>query len=720
MTQQLDIDVFISHSEDILKDMLLLSKHLSLYDEENSVVQTATAKLMSALQSAHAADRPVQITVAKNNFMVLGVLLNPKNPLFSTYAYRMFQHGVTSFTITSELTVTSLYKFLRSIMSNPDDTWDAGGIINLLEHKQIRGIIVTQMSRSDFLLVDGTDHDNRAHMVSMADRFWERYARALMSSLPDADLDKLKQEGFDPATLARQVSLLLTGTAEDDQSQFCKTLIRCITTTQTHHPKSERLEILSKLAQLINHLEDMPRQEILQEIFKLPIPATFAEEFFNNLSNKVVLNALYQSCSGQHYTSPMMMALIKKLADSREVVSKQELNRLKGAEKGFSKKSRELLSNENVVQFVPPEYQETLLDMLVNQSPPAALKSRLKQLKTSLEDFQVEVQIAQLTVYLLKLGPDTAQLPALHRQIIKSMQFYIDAGDFTSLLDLCQSSFAQPNPESSHSLIKLISPSLLKQAVVEACYQGGDHKIMVGEIIDLIGSPFIAPLIELTISETSRSNRFFYLSCLKKLGQQVITTATAYLKEDQWYIVRNMLLLLGELEAKEQLPKIRPLLNHNHIKVRQEALKTCLLLGDTLAIKQIINSLHSKNRQEVLNTILHTKRINHAEVNNQLLLMLGEKSLFSFDLELKKTLVQSLAEKAHPQALSVFTKILNRRNLLHRQRFEQLKVEIIRALAKYPPDQANPLLKHQLNRGNVETVNLARQILQRNSREKTQ
>ena len=717
MNQQLDIDVIISHSEDILKKMLLLSKHLSLYDEENTVVQAATAKLMSGLQSAHEVNLPVQITVARSNFMVFGVLLDPKNQLFNQYAYRMFLHGVTSFTLTSELTVITLYKFLRIIMSNPEATWNAGGIINLLEQKQIGGVIITQMSRSDFLLVNGKDPDNKVNLFSMADRFWERYARSLISSLPDADLDSLAQESFDPAALARQVSLLLTGTSGEDLSQFSKTLIRCITTTQAHHPKSERLEILSKLAQFINHLDDVPTQDIIQEICKLQIPATFVEDLFSNLSNKVVLKALYQTTSEKHYTSPMMLSLIKKLADSREVVSKQELNRLKRAEKGFSEKTRELLSNENIVQFVPLEYQKTLLNILANQQPPEDLSSKLKELKTSLEDFQIELQTAQLSLYLIKHEPDTTQMPALYQQLVKSMQFYIDTGDFPSLLTLCQSSFAQRNKEDRESLISLIPPSLLKQAVVEACYQGRDHKVLIGEIIDLVGAPFIAPLVELMINDINRSNRFFYLGCLKTLGQQVIDAATFYLKEDEWYIVRNMLLLLGELEARDQLPQIRPLLNHNHSKVRQEALKTCLLLGDTPAIKQIINSLHSKNRQEALNAILLAKLLSHPEITKQLLLMLSEKSLFNFDLELKKNLVQTLAEKVHPQALNVFTKILNGRNLFHRQGFEQLKIEIIRALAKYPPNQANPLLEQQINKGSVEAVNLARQILQRNSQE---
>jgi len=718
INQEPDIDAIITQNQDILKTMLLLSKHLSLYDEDNAVVQAASAKLMNSLNAAHAANLPLQITVARNNFMVLGQILGPKNQLFSTYAYRMFQHGITSFTLTSALTISSLYQFLRIIMNNPDDTWRADGIINLLAQRQIDGVIITQMSRKDFLLIDGKDQINQKSRQSTSDRFWERYARSLIAALPDADLDSLAQGGLDPALLARQLSQVLTGTTGEDQSQFNKALIRCITTTQAHHPQTERLEILIKLAELINHLDDVPRQQIVKELCKLSIPASFAEDLFTNLSNKVILNALYQATSGEHHSSPMMLSLIKKLAESREVVSAEEVNRLTREEQGFLTKAGELLSNEDIAQYVPSEYQNTLLDILANPQPPAALGSELQHLKTSLENFQVDLQTAQLSLYLLDHGPDKTQMPALYQQIVKALQFHIDAGDFASVLTLCQSSFAHAGKEDSQSLINMIPSSLLKQAVAEACYQGKDQKIMIGEIIDLVGSPFISPLIELTISETTRSNRFFYLSCLKKLGQQVVDSAVSYLENDQWYVVRNMLLLLGELEAKEQLPRVRPLLNHSHSKVRQEALKTCLLLGDTHSIKEIVTSLHSKNRQEALNAVLLAKLINHPEVTKHLLAMLGEKSLLHFDLELKKNLVQTLAEKVHPEALRVFSSVLNKRKMFHRQEFEQLKIEIIRALAKYPADQANPLLNQQLGKGNVEAVNLARQILQRNFQEK--
>ncbi|MBD1399084.1 HEAT repeat domain-containing protein [Pelovirga terrestris] len=718
MNQQLNIDVIINQHENILKTMLVLSKHLSLYDEDNAVVQTASAKLLSGLKAAQAANLPVQISVAKNNFMVLGELLNPNNQLFSKYAYRMFQHGITTFTLTAELTIPSLYRFLRVIMGSPDDTWKADGIINLLEQKQIDGIIVTQMSRKDFLLVDGKDQADKNKIRSVADHFWERYARSLISAFADTDLDSLAQTGFDPALLARRLSLLLTGTTGEEQSQFNKALIRCITTTQAHYPKSERLEILIKLAELINHFDDEPRQEIVKELCKLPIPKTFAEDLCNNLSNKVILNALYQATSGQNYSSPMMLSLVMKLAESREVVSQQEINRLSRDEKGFLKKAGELLSNEDIAQYVPAEYQKTLLDVLADQQPPTVLSRELKSLKTSLEHFQIDLQTAQLSLYLLEHGPDKNQMPALYQQLVKSLQFYLDAGDFAGTLALCRSIFTQANHKDTQFPSNMIPSSLLKQAVTAACYQGKDHRIMLGDIIDLVGSPFISPLLELTISETNRTNRFFYLSCLKKLGQQVIDAAASYLDNNQWYVVRNMLLLLGELEAKEQLPRIRPLLNHSHTKVRQEALKTCLLLGDTLSIKEIMAGLHSKNRQEALNAILMTKLINHAEITKHLLAMLGEKSLFNFDLELKKNLVQALAEKVHPGALGVFSKILNGRNLFHRQGIEQLKIEIIRVLAKYPADQADPLLRQQLNKGNVEAANLARQILQRNKQEK--
>ena len=714
MNQLLDTSDAHGHIEDILKNLLLLSKHLSLYSEHNAVVQTATDRLLASLETARKNQLPVYFTVAKNNFLVFDEPLDTRNKTLGRYAYRMFQHGITSVSLTPELTISSLYAFLRILIGSPAETWKNGGIISQLEHYGTTGIILTQMSKDDFLLVNGKQPDTRRFAgITGVEEFWERFARSLLAAVVEVDDHEPVESFRDPVALAEQISLILTEKSGAEQIDFNKALMRCIATIRIHQPKSEQLEILVKLAELINHLDDVPGRKVMRELCTLQIPAGFAKDLFERFSNKHILSAFHDVVSGNNYASPMMVSLLKTLADSRAISPDNPVN----LDSDFSLKSRNILSNDRIVEFVPPRYQQALLNVLADHQQPQSLTTELKKLKESLEDFHIEAQVAQLSIFMLQQGPDKEQIQALHRQLVRSMQFFVEGNNYVDLLTLCRSCFNSDTGIETEQLANMMPQSLLKQILKDASHLEKDYKLLVGEIIDLIGTPFIKPLLELTVAEKNRSNRFFYLNCLKKLGRDVVTEATAYLNNNQWFVTRNMLLLLGELESKEQLPSIRPLLHHSHSKVRQEALKTCLLLGDPQSIKQLMTSFSSTDRQEILNAIVMSKLVNNQEISNELISMLERKTLFALDLEMKKALVQTLAENATPEALRVFRKILNSRHLFKQQAYEQLKIDVIKALAKYPPEQANPLLQQQLNKGSAEAVSLIRKILSRNNQE---
>jgi HEAT repeat protein len=233
----------------------------------------------------------------------------------------------------------------------------------------------------------------------------------------------------------------------------------------------------------------------------------------------------------------------------------------------------------------------------------------------------------------------------------------------------------------------------------------------------LIGLPFARPLIEVSTLEKDRSLRYFYLNCLKKLGPQITDYAVVSLKDEQWFVQRNMLILLGELGAVDKLPQIRPLLKHNNLKVRQEALKTCLLLHDGDSIKSLIQGLSSDNRQEVLHAITVCHLVDDPELPAKLLRMLRKNELFRFDYEMKKAVVQALAEHQSPQALEVFSEILRSRKIFKAGLYRKFKVEIVKSLGKYPADQVIGLLQKQIDSATKDVASQAKLTLKKLSQE---
>jgi hypothetical protein len=95
-----DNSILIALTTDILNTMFRLCKHLSLYREDNSVVTQATAQLLQKIKQVPASGDDFQVTVSKNGLLFQGEYLSKKNLLFTTFAHRMFQLGLSSFTLT--------------------------------------------------------------------------------------------------------------------------------------------------------------------------------------------------------------------------------------------------------------------------------------------------------------------------------------------------------------------------------------------------------------------------------------------------------------------------------------------------------------------------------------------------------------------------------------------------------------------------------------------
>lgn len=696
--------------------MFLLCKHLSLYSKDNSVVVQTTTKLMQRIDHAHATGSDILCTVSKHGFLSQGESLNQKNQLFITFARRMFQHGISSFTLTPALTVPSLYAFLRVIMRNATETWDEGGIGASLQNRNVTGIQITEMSESDFRLLDSDDDQNQINDLQPSTDLWSKFARSIFNSLTGEELESAEGES-NPAELADRISELLVGKSGEEKDTLTQELTSFAATLQREKMKTARTAALLNLADFVNHLSDDMRQTVLGRISNLQMSTEYAEDFFNGLSDKAILDAFRQTTAQEGYTPPVVMSLISKLAGSRKLVSDVELAAHLSAQEDMTNKVKELFKPDEFKKYVPSRYQKALMQVLDNQQMPSGLSDKLRELKTSLEDFQLEQQMARLTLFILNNNPDEDYLQGLRDKLIGSMQFHLAAADYPSLIGLCQTCFADKTEEEIQLLTDLIPDSFTEQVLGDASRLGKEQHPLIAEVIALIGAPFARPLIEFTALESDRTVRFFYLNNLKKLGPQVVDHAVLFLKDERWFVQRNMLILLGELGAVDKLPKISPLLNHSHQKVRQEALKTCLLLNDDGSIQKLIKNLSSKNRQEILHAITMSKLVDNQKLSAELLKMLRAKELFRFDSDIKKALVQTLAEHKNTQALIAFSEMLKSSRLFQADQYKKFKVEIVKALGKYPAMQVSELLQQQINSGIEEAASQARQTLKKLSQE---
>jgi hypothetical protein len=109
--------------------------------------------------------------------------------------------------------------------------------------------------------------------------------------------------------------------------------------------------------------------------------------------------------------------------------------------------------------------------------------------------------------------------------------------------------------------------------------------------------------------------------------------------------------------------------------------------------------------------------VDNPQLSTALLEKLQEKKFFSFDFDVKKALVRALAEHRNRHALAVFSGMLNSRRLFKADLYDRLKVEIVKALVKYPASEVTAILEQQTKSGSKDVANQARQVMNKLSRE---
>ena len=713
----LDSSALVAHTTEILNTMFRLCKHLSLYSEDNTVVVQTTNKLMQNIKQVYASGEAIDIIVSKHGFLFQGEFLNQRNLLFTTFAGRMFQLGLSSFTLTSELTVSSLYAFLHVLMRNPAEIWDEGGVGASLQNKQVVGIRFTEMSESDFRLLNATEDEAPTDSLQKSSNPWEKFSRSLAKTMTNQGLGQFSSKELAPAELASRISILLVGRPAKEKDVLTRQLTHFVARLQREKLKTVRTAAVLSLADFVNHLGEALRSNVMSRIGNLQMSMEYAEDFFNGLSDNVILETFRQTATQRGYTTPVVMSLISKLASTRKLVSGEQLATQLATQKEMSDRIKELFRPDEFKKYVPSRYQQILMQVLSKQRLPSRTNDKLQELKKTLEDFQQERQVARLSLCILNNDPAEDSLADLRGRLLGAMQLCLDTADYVNLLDLCQHCFSEKTDRAVMYLAGLIPIPFVKQVLGCVPSLDKDHQEIIAEVIELIGLPFVRPLIEASTLETERSIRFFYLNCLKKLGHQVMDYAVDTLNDGEWFVQRNMLVLLGELNAVDKLPRIRPLLKHSHFKVRQEALKTCLLLHDSNATQYLINGLSSNDRQEVMHAITLSPLVGTQELSATLLEMLLRDEWFRFDFDIKRALVQALADHQYPQALPAFTAILKSRKIFKAGLYQKLKVEVVKSLGKYPADQVANLLRRQIDSGAKEVASQAKQTLNKLSQE---
>jgi hypothetical protein len=102
-------------------------------------------------------------------------------------------------------------------------------------------------------------------------------------------------------------------------------------------------------------------------------------------------------------------------------------------------------------------------------------------------------------------------------------------------------------------------------------------------------------LLDILSVEKDRTIRRYLVDILKELGRNQISMIGRHLNDSRWYVVRNIVNILGESKSDEALAYLEKVVNHKQVQIRQEVIKGLLNIGGKKAAVLLCRLIQDKD-----------------------------------------------------------------------------------------------------------------------------
>jgi len=263
---------------------------------------------------------------------------------------------------------------------------------------------------------------------------------------------------------------------------------------------------------------------------------------------------------------------------------------------------------------------------------------------------------------------------------------------------------------NSHNLQDWQS-NLIKKAIIEA---GESPRITIignrlkrNEFSDIKGAldyflllqrNSIPHLCALLGNLSSSKPRRVICDALSKVGKDSLELMAPFLKDKRWYLVRNIVYILGRIGKKEAIPYIGKALQHEDMRVRREALQALGLIGGSRAMQYVIRSLEDPDIK-----IRGIATLNLGRMGTEALVPLTEKMLskdfYKKEMREIKAYFKAIGMIRSDHSIPLLYSLLQRRKWFGRTKADEIRACAIETLVRIGTQGAREVLEMGLESG---------------------
>ena len=202
----------------------------------------------------------------------------------------------------------------------------------------------------------------------------------------------------------------------------------------------------------------------------------------------------------------------------------------------------------------------------------------------------------------------------------------------------------------------------------------------------------IPHLCELLGNLSGSKPRRIICDALSKVGKNGIELMTPFLKDNRWYLVRNIVYILGRIGRKEAVQYIGKALRHEDMRVRREALQALGLIGGSEAMQYMVDALDDPDIKIRGIATLNLGRMGE-EALPPIMKKMGSKEFFKKDLAEIKSYFKAIGMIRSDHPIPLLYSLLERRKWFGRAKADEIRGCAIDTLIRIGTEEAREVLE---------------------------
>ena len=246
---------------------------------------------------------------------------------------------------------------------------------------------------------------------------------------------------------------------------------------------------------------------------------------------------------------------------------------------------------------------------------------------------------------------------------------------------------------ASEKLRKLLTPEITGYMIARLCNRREDRRKEIQQILLLLGEEAMKQLLTTLIDTEAAYIRRQIFNALTMFGEMVRLEAERRLDDERWFVVRQMVSLLGEIGNPQSLGAIKKTYAHKDMRVKKEVLKAIGRLPSNESTVFLLEKLGEDNTTIKLQAIISLGALKDQTAVAQLGGLALKRDFFNKDIEVRKEAIRAIGLIGGDDAKVILIRLLKKRVFWGKRQHDEIRSVAAISLGKIGGEDAMEALQ---------------------------